>query len=171
MSVPKPRYRLVRSYGSPRIRRDRLVLEQGEKQDAIDGLLKARKNRSKLGNKMAKQGAGVVGSIAGIRNVVLENSSMRRGLAQVLVTAIAGAAAGKWFAYGASSIDITNATERVGVALHEEVPHSQELKRFLGSWRYVYVDGKGNLVGSNVGRFLKIGRMRLETNKILAGMY
>lgn len=169
MPSPKPNYRLVRSFNTPRFRRDRLVSDN-TKSVAIDELLNARKNRTKTGNRSGRITGAVLGAYSVAHNVILENSDMRTGVARALVAAAAAAALGKGFGH-ANESRVANVTEQVGFALHEEVPHSPELKRFLGSWRYVYIDRKGNLVGTNVGRFLKVGRMRLETNKILAGMY
>lgn len=67
--------------------------------------------------------------------------------------------------------DIRNCTTAVGQALGKEAKKNKELRDFLGETKYVFIDKKGNLIATNRKRFFGVGRLRLETKKILAGEY
>ncbi len=112
----------------------------------------------------------MVGTGLALAEAAMDNSSFRKGAAKVLVMAAVGAMMGFTATHGGEAM-LASATKNVGVALQKELEHSTELRDFLGTHHYVYVDRKGNLVGTNRGRILGIGRIRLESHKILTGKY
>jgi len=64
---------------------------------------------------------------------------------------------------------VRKATRKVGRALHQEIESgNQPLIAFLKKYKYVYIDRKGNIGGTNRPRII-IGRMRLKTKDILEG--
>lgn len=85
------------------------------------------------------------------------------------VTATIGGLFG--FTY-ASKTYVKDATLKVGKALAKEIGTNIGLKRFLESYKYIYLDRKGHIIGTNKNRKLKLfGRFRLESKKILDGKY
>lgn len=120
----------------------------------------------------------VYGATTGALAAVFANPSFRNGIMVILATA--------GFAIGAGKIpqtihsyvnrktrgEILKATQRVGYELGRMSSSSRELRKFLETFRYVYVNGDGYLVGTNMPRLIPgLGRMRLSTKKILAGAY
>ncbi|HLC92458.1 MAG TPA: hypothetical protein VJH23_02005 [archaeon] len=74
-------------------------------------------------------------------------------------------------ANGVSNDSIHRATLLLGKALGEEAQKNQPLVEFLKPWKYVFVDSTGMIAGTNRPRIAGIGRLRLETKKILEGKY
>ncbi|MDO8537833.1 MAG: hypothetical protein Q7S21_03015 [archaeon] len=72
-----------------------------------------------------------------------------------------------------STPKIRKATFMVGKALGIEEKINTALHIFLGQWTYVFVNKKGELVGSrvNVPKLFGFGYIRLESKKILNGTY
>lgn len=62
-------------------------------------------------------------------------------------------------------------TKIVGEQLFYEAKQSPELKHLLETHRYVFIDGEGHVVGTNHNRILGVGRMRLDSRKVLSGEY
>jgi len=67
--------------------------------------------------------------------------------------------------------NIRKATYKVGAALFDDASTNKVVREFLESFRYVIIDGKGRVAGTNRKRILGIGRIRLDTKKILDGHY
>ena len=67
--------------------------------------------------------------------------------------------------------NVRQATHNVGAALHKAVRSNGELREFLARHKYIFIDRKGRVVGTNTKGILGAGRMRLETMKILKGEY
>ncbi len=83
-----------------------------------------------------------------------------------------GSGFGAWAEHrGKHKEHIQQATHLVGKGLHEESKKNDALRDFLAEHRFVIVDKEGNLAGTKLPRMLRIGYLRLETNKILAGKY
>ena len=76
-------------------------------------------------------------------------------------------------AHGLTRRDARKLTFRVGAELYKEIQlkNNAELEQFLKKHRYVLIDRKGRITGTNSGRKFGFGRIRLETEKILNGKY
>jgi hypothetical protein len=93
---------------------------------------------------------------------------------------VAGITAAFAYAAGAGGIHLANnrkvreATRNVGRELGRRIQESDkkgnQIHNFLQKYRYVYINRKGELVGTNRPRILA-GRMRLESKKILNQEY
>ena len=85
-------------------------------------------------------------------------------------SAVAGAAfAG--FAHLLMRENVRQATYNVGAELHKESKQNPEMMKFLKQHKYVIIDRKGRIAGTNFKRILGFGRLRMETKKIIDGKY
>lgn len=72
---------------------------------------------------------------------------------------------------------VERATGLVGRSLFVDAKQNPSLVKFLKRWSFVYVNSKGEVIGTNKDRTelakgrIKLGRLRLDTNKILRGEY
>lgn len=64
--------------------------------------------------------------------------------------------------------EVKRATQEIGAALRIAAVRDQKLHAELKAYKYAYVDRKGRIILTNKNRVFGIGRMRLETEKILA---
>lgn len=84
------------------------------------------------------------------------------------------AALGAGGAHLANNRKVREATKNVGKELGERIQKTDELGNdlygFLKKFTYVYINKKGEIVGTNRPRIL-VGRMRLESRKIIAEKY
>lgn len=121
---------------------------------------------------------GVPGAAFGaVASTLVENQSFISGIgimagSMAITGSILGSLKGR-SAYSSESRKVRAATNLVGKALSEEVLPNSELRNFLNKWKYVFVNRKGEIVGSkvNVPKLFKVGYVRLETRKILDGTY
>ncbi|MFA6064979.1 MAG: hypothetical protein WCW44_00920 [archaeon] len=66
---------------------------------------------------------------------------------------------------------INFSTRTVGNALTQELAENEELLKIVKQHKYLFIDKKGGIVATNRPRILGIGRMRLDSQKILDGTY
>ncbi|MDD5162975.1 MAG: hypothetical protein PHD95_02090 [Candidatus ainarchaeum sp.] len=67
---------------------------------------------------------------------------------------------------------IRSATKFVGKELSKEALQNQDLKTFLQSYKFVIIDRKGRIRGTDQKQVLQgVGRIRLETSRILNNWY
>ena len=114
---------------------------------------------------------GLYGGIQGLKN---SKDFMRDFLRMAPIIAMCGAAAGIGVGggmYMRHSEKVKKATMVVGHALGKEAKKNSSLKDFLIQYPFVIIDAQGNIRGVYRKRFLKVGRIRLESEKILAGEY
>ncbi|MFH0970847.1 MAG: hypothetical protein V1776_05335 [Candidatus Diapherotrites archaeon] len=142
----------------------------GVDRETYDALLE-QKRRTGGVEQMTKVAASVG---LGASNLVtfVSNPSFRERLARVVTISLSvmGSGAGKVHSYHFPGI--RQATLEVGKRLGDESLHNIELRRFLGKYKYVYVDRKGRIAGTNMPRLIPgVGRIRLSSHKILAGAY
>ncbi|MFH1664337.1 MAG: hypothetical protein ABH986_06070 [archaeon] len=74
------------------------------------------------------------------------------------------------YAYSKGSKWVRESTRYLKKKLKEEVRANAELKTFLKDYKYVFVDKKGRLAGTNFPRIagvLGIGRIRIKTKDIV----
>ena len=64
---------------------------------------------------------------------------------------------------------VKRATLIIGKELFKASKKDASLHHFLSDYKYVFINRKGDLCGTNVPRFFGIGRMRLKTKEILNG--
>jgi hypothetical protein len=102
------------------------------------------------------------------------NNSFHR---TALVSSMAGIVLGA-VGYGVGShhpfdiVQIRKATKEVGAQIQLDIHVNIPLRLFIHRYRYVYVDSKGELVGTNLPRLIPgLGRIRLSCKKILADKY
>jgi hypothetical protein len=69
--------------------------------------------------------------------------------------------------------DVRKYTYKAGAELYKEIQlkNNIELRQFLEKYKYVLIDRKGRVTGTNSGRKFGFGRIRLETEKVLNGKY
>ena len=136
--------------------------------------------RNLKGSRTIRNGLFLTGVVGGTAGAVL-GFEIREGLrgvfAQPVMTrenlAIAGAAGAGLGAVGRLLMrgNVRQATHNVGAALHKAARSNGELREFLARHKYIFIDRKGRVVGTNTKGILGAGRMRLETIKILKGEY
>ena len=141
-------------------------------------LMNAREKRAEELRDTAKvvgQLSGVIGGATALGAKILYNPSFNQGVKVLAIsaagTAVIGAAVGTVSRIKPEMKRVREATHLVWKGLLEAAEENRDLKSLLKRWPYVIVDKEGNIVGTNRQRFLKIGRVRLETNKILTGKY
>jgi len=135
----------------------------------IEALKKHRKRRA-----VATAEAALAGSMLGYvaaAQALRKNSEFEKLLPVINACAATAAGGVGGGVYLRHSEEVKKATNLLGVALAKETKKNSQLRDFLLQYRYVIIDGKGNIKGTNSERFLKIGRIRLESKKILAGEY
>ncbi|MFH0970281.1 MAG: hypothetical protein V1776_02355 [Candidatus Diapherotrites archaeon] len=162
--------RVVERFRRPRFSGD--LPRGGGVQDGIrDVLLIERRIRAKGVKRMAKIAAPLsFGAFA--LSTFISNPSFREGLARVVAVSLGLTGYGAVLPYSFGSSFVRKATQEVGKRLGQESMHNTELKAFLGKYKYVYVDRKGRIAGTNMPRLIPgVGRIRLQSNKILAGAY
>ena len=137
----------------------------------INKVMENRKMRARL---------SAVGVTLAPASVVLSEKlvNMLRGIFshEMPVAGVAGAAIAAGIVSTASASLLMNssirrATLRAGVALRQEALDNRELREFLQPYKYVIIDRKGRIKGTNRKRMLGMGRLRLGTKKILNGKY
>ena len=155
------------------VRRARLTPTQGsvDYTRAINELKSERKFRTRFFGAVGVGGTAFAVGVGAMANKFLNpyfSESVSKALLGAGIAAL-GAVAGM---HAAESSSVRKATQKVGVVLHSELKKSPLLREFLEKYSYVFVDRKGNLVGTNHKRwFLRVGRIRLESKKIIAGEY
>ncbi len=121
-------------------------------------------------------GSGVLSTTFALASSVAEslshNTSFALGVTMIGSATALGVAAGPAVERVASNPGIRKATQLVGSSLSSLAKKNAELRAFLNAHRYVYVNGKGQIVGTNMPRLIPgVGRIRLESKKILARDY
>ncbi|PIN98098.1 MAG: hypothetical protein COT90_05820 [Candidatus Diapherotrites archaeon CG10_big_fil_rev_8_21_14_0_10_31_34] len=147
------------------------------KKNSFPGKIKNPKSRTSLNFlnfNRARRASTVVamaatGTVAGTAAFLVNPShSFKRAMILIAGTTISGAAAG----FKSSSKEIREATKTVKNELKNEVKENQDFKTFLGKYKFIFIDAKGNIVGTNKPRkkFLgiKFGRLRIETKELLS---
>jgi len=66
---------------------------------------------------------------------------------------------------------VREATRLVGNTLVDEANKNRQFRNFLENCEYIIIDNKGRIAATNKKMFLGIGRIRLDTRKILEGQY
>ena len=120
---------------------------------------------------LAAGGGLLLGSLAGVFKFAKSNAVFSSALLAAGVS-LGGAVILGGAAFKAQSQYIKIATAGVGAALGGEVKDNKKLGSFLKSWKYVIIKKDGGLAGTNSRRFFeRLGRLRLEKDKILNGTY
>lgn len=147
----------------------------------IGNLLYLRKRRTKTTVKTALIGGGAL--LAGDFLIRISgNQSLRENISEyfkatALGTAALGAFAQSGYLQPVNSKGKTynerihHSMKMVGKGLYYEARKNPELKSFLEKYRFVYIDPKGRIVGTNRNRILGIGYLRLVTRRILSKRY
>jgi len=136
----------------------------------IRTLMEKRKARVKKALKSANIGAAA-GFGASLHTSLSKNYSFVERVAFIpTVAATTGGIMGV-ARYAASGKEVKKATKLVGKGLAQVAKQNKYLRDLLGNYSYVIVDRKGNIKGTNSKRVLGIGRLRLESNKILTENY
>lgn len=78
------------------------------------------------------------------------NPSFREALVKIGTWAFAGLIAGKAVGYKLRSKRIKLATEKVKNAIAEETLDNKDLKNFIFSHKYVYIDKEGNITATRI---------------------
>lgn len=109
-------------------------------------------------------GGAVVGASTAVFPILLARGSERAGVIYGLVTTAVGAVA----QYGVNSGHVRRATRALEGSLRDHVGENRPLKTFLEKNRYVFIDRKGQLTGTNLPRLVPgVGRIRLSSARIL----
>ncbi|MFH0715063.1 MAG: hypothetical protein V1977_04890 [Candidatus Diapherotrites archaeon] len=130
-----------------------------ERVERVKGMKDSAKYYSKTG--------GFLGTVAALTY----NPSFREGVSLVATITAGGAIGGAAQEFANQAKKVNKATKLVGRGIGEEAQKNQNLYAFLKKHRYVYIDKKGRVIGTNRGRILWMGRMRLDTRKILLNEY
>ena len=139
-----------------------------EARSAVSNLLVSRKDRGSRAMVFAGIGAGT--SAVGALTAELEmHSPIGKGLLRAAATSAIAAGAGFAAGYAHGNAEVRKATVSVGQILRKEARTNTELRGLFESHKYVYVDGKGNIAGTNMPRILLAGRLRLKSSDILEG--
>ncbi len=136
--------------------------------DEINALKKSRQKRGESFRGWVT--AGGLGSAAQfVATAVIMNPSARVAIAHSLPALAMGVGVGS--VLGRSNI--RKATEEVGKVLSKEYKNNsnQELIDIVNNHKYVFVDRKGVVVGTNMPRIAGIGRLRLDCKKIKSEKY
>ena len=152
-----------------RFKKQKLVTKvelSAQRQAVID----ARKERAKFIRKQST-GWAKVGGVAFAVSALATNPSFREGCTTIMHGAGWGTIAGSIDGYNTESKNVRKATKLVGEGLFEEAQKSKILTKELLSKKYVYVDKYGEIILTNRPRVLGIGRIRLDTRKIISGEY
>lgn len=114
---------------------------------------------------------GVIGTIGGLGIGLMGRPSSRNGAIVALASAITGMASGGALTYASGAKKVKTATLALGKTLSKEAKQNDDLRFFLGKYRYVIVNRNGLIKGTNRPRIYGIGRYRLESKKIIKGEY
>ncbi len=120
---------------------------------------------------IAAVGAGIVGSAVEYKQAI-NDPIFRKGVA--LIAGFGFLAAVPMLVrvtYLQHAPIIKEANHLVAKGLAKEAQKNEKLMGLLKTHRYVIVDRKGDIYGTKRKRFLGIGRIRLESQKILDGSY
>lgn len=127
--------------------------------------------------------ASVAGFCAGGRELVkalIENSSFTTGISMIAKATGFGVASGALLGTGGGTVagaisrgnyDVKKATLLVGKGLSQEAKSNIDLQTFLDKYKYVFIDKKLRVRGTNRPRLFGIGRMRLKSSRISSGWY
>lgn len=146
-------------------------IERGKLGAAQSSIKKLKKERLKrIGAAVPGAATGALtGAALGAEALMLELPGISlKTLA--IAGSVGGSVLGAAVGMAIKNEDVRLATERVGYALATEAKKNTEVKKLLNKFRYVIIDWKGNIVGTNRKRILKIGRFRLSTADILYNM-
>ena len=132
--------------------------------DTITG---SRKDRAALTKKFAGIGAGAAVGVAVLDARRIVSGPVAKGLAEIAALSAAAGAIGAGIGYIKGAKLVRSATRQAGRLIISEARSNPEMRRFLGKYRYVYLDRKGNLAGTNLPKLPGIGRIRLKTSKLL----
>ncbi|PIN98100.1 MAG: hypothetical protein COT90_05830 [Candidatus Diapherotrites archaeon CG10_big_fil_rev_8_21_14_0_10_31_34] len=88
-----------------------------------------------------------------------------------LTRLFAGAIVGRTMTFVAGALEIRKATVAVKKELKKEAKSNFVFNNFLKNYKFIFIDAKGNIVGTNKPRkkFLgiKFGRLRIETKDLI----
>jgi hypothetical protein len=133
-------------------------------------VLEARKRRIRGVVEELTPAAGI-GAAWGAIIAGIKNPSFSKGCAIIAGGAATVLAINTLNEYSKGSQKVREATKLMGKGIYQEARRSQLLRDALMSTKYVYVNKDGKVVFTNRPRILGIGRIRLETKKILNGEY
>ena len=136
-----------------------IMLSQ-ETTEKIEGLLKIRNKRKKFVLFSPLIWGGYVSLLNWL--ILPEHERKNKGYA-----ILAGMILGPANTYFFSGQRVRIATKIVGNALAKEAKEDKVFGNWLKKYKYVIIDSRGNITGTNLPRILGIGRIRLSTKKIL----
>ncbi len=136
----------------------------------VDSLLVKRSEKPSAALRGTKIVAGI-GASSSFAAALCANPSFREGIAIIGSVTFVSAVMGGITGFANKSKEVARATHLVGKGLAQEAIQNKKLNKLLNHYKYVIVNKKGSIVGTNRKRFLGIGRLRLDNKKIVLGEY
>ncbi len=137
--------------------------------NSIEYLKSHKKNRFK---KSVKTSAitGTTALAAGFGGSFMNNHGFQKSLAIALASGIFGVSVGAREVFKEHSSQTKKALQEVQASLKKEAKMNPAFNNFVHQYKYIFVNRKGNIVGTNRKRInlagVKLGRLRIETEKL-----